>query len=69
MSYRPRSPLPELPSSVADAPFRAPIDSSRWECEHDGCGRRVAWLVFNPAIDEVEAWCKEHTPLSVDIVN
>lgn len=61
MSYKPRFPLPELPSRLADTPFKAPIDSSRWECEL-GCGHRVAWLAFNTRLGEVEAWCEEHRP-------
>lgn len=67
MSYKPRAPLPELPTSVADEPFKAPLDSSRWQCEHAGCERRVAWLAFNVSLGEIEAWCKEH--LVVDRVN
>lgn len=62
MSYRPRSPLPELPTAVEDVPIRAPIDSSPWLCDHDGCEARVAWIAFNPEIGEVQAWCKEHRP-------
>lgn len=65
MSYRPRLPLPVLPTSVVDAWFRAPIDSSKWSCEGEGCEGTVKLIRFNSSHDHVEAFCTEHAVAEV----